>query len=153
QPVGTVYNEMLDDAGFVKEEDFETQTISVVDCGGGTVLIDTLNNMNLSETGRTQVEEGAHHLYDYIISECKKENISLARNDIETILREQKDKYIYSPNKDISHDITKAVNKGISKYTNTLINTVTTTLKNTSHIDTLFFTGEATNLIKKKEVL
>lgn len=152
QPVGTVYNEMLDTEGYIINDDFEMQTISVVDCGGGTILIDTLNNMNLSETGRTQVEEGAHQLYDYIIAECSKENIHLNKNAIETIMREQHDKYFYRPNKDESIEITHAVNRAVIKYTRQLINLVNSTLKDTSNVDTLFFTGGGANLINKKEV-
>ncbi|MFG6121135.1 ParM/StbA family protein [Thalassobacillus sp. B23F22_16] len=152
QPIGTVYNKMLDDQGYIVEDDFDEETISVVDCGGGTILIDTLNNMNLDETGRSQEKEGAHHLYDSIISECSKENITLTKNDIEKILREQKDRYYFAPNKDESIEITKEVNRSITKYTRQLTNKVTSTLKDTSQIDTLFFTGGGANLINKKEV-
>jgi|SRR5690625_209928 len=153
QPVGTVYNEFLDSEGYIEHEEYENETVSVVDCGGGTILIDTLNNMNLAETGRTQEEEGAHSLYDSIIAECSKNEISLTKNDIEKILREQEDKYFFKPNKNESYEITKIVNKGIKKYTNNLLNIVDSTLKGTSHIDTLFFTGGGANIINQKQVL
>jgi len=153
QPVGTIYNEILDSEGYIENEEYENETISVVDCGGGTILIDTLNDMNLSETGRNQEEQGAHALYDEIIADCKDKGISLNKNDIENILKEQKDTYYYSPNKNESIDITNIVNKNIVKYTNTLLNIIGSTLKGTSHIDTLFFTGGGANIIDKKQVL
>lgn len=153
QSIGTVYNELLDLNGNITNKEYEDETVSVVDCGGGTILIDTLNNMNLSETGRVQEEYGAHALYDSIITECKKNQISLTRNNIEEILREQKDKYFFKPNKNESFDISNIVNKDIKKYTNNLINIVDSTLKGTSHIDTLFFTGGGANIINKKQVL
>ena len=153
QSVGTIYNELLDLDGDITNHDYESETISVVDCGGGTVLIDTLNNMNLSETGRIQEEFGAHALYDSIIAECKRNDISLTKNDIEKILREQNDNYFFKPNKNESFDITNIVNKNIKKYTSNLINIVDSTLKCTSHIDTLFFTGGGANIINKEQVL
>lgn len=153
QPIGTVYNELLDDEGYIKNDDYETETISVVDCGGGTILIDTLNDMNLSETGRSQEEYGAHALYDEIIADCKKNEVTLNKNDIEKIIRDQKDKYIYKPNKDQSYDITGIVSRNIDKYTNTLLSIVNSTLKGTSRIDTLFFTGGGANIINKELIL
>lgn len=153
QPIGTVYNELLDVKGNIHKEDYESETISVVDCGGGTILIDTLHDMNLAETGRIQEEYGAHYLYDSIISECKKEGLSLTKNDIEDILRVQKDKYFFRPNKNESHDITSIVNRAVKRYTTSLINTVDSTLKGTSLIDTLFFTGGGANIINKEQVL
>lgn len=153
QPVGTVYNELLDSEGYIEREEYEEETISVVDCGGGTILIDTLNNMNLSETGRTQEEYGAHALYDEIISDCQTKDIRLNKNEIEKILKEQKNNYFYKPNKNESYDITNIVNKNIVKYTNTLLSIIDSTLKGTSHIDTLFFTGGGANIIDRKLVL
>lgn len=153
QPVGTVYNELLDLEGYIKNEEYENETVSVIDCGGGTILIDTLNNMNLAETGRTQEEEGAHSLYDSIIKDCSKEQIYLNKNDIEKILREQNKEYFFQPNKNESYDITNTVNKAIKKYTRNLLNIVSSTLKGTSHIDTMIFTGGGANIINKDEVL
>jgi|SRR5699024_6594901 len=153
QPIGTIYNEMLDDNGYIENEDYENETISVVDCGGGTVLIDTLHDMNLSKTERNQTEQGAHYLYDYIIADSLEYNLSMNRNDVEKILRNQNEKYIYSPNKNEKHDITNIVNKAITRYTSDLLNLVKTTLKDTSDIDTLFFTGGGANIINQSKVL
>ncbi|WP_311080788.1 hypothetical protein [Paenibacillus polymyxa] len=54
--------------GYVKEDQsslLEEQV--VVDIGGGTLLIDTLKNMNLSSP-RTQKPTGAFDLYDRIVN-------------------------------------------------------------------------------------
>lgn len=153
QPVGTIYNEMLDIKGNIEKEDFEQQTIAVADCGGGTVLVDTLNDMNLSDTRRIQEEIGAHTLYDDIIANCIKEGITLRKNDIEDILRTQTGKYFYKQNIDESFEITKIVNRSIQKYTDDIINTVGSALKGTSNIDVHFFTGGGANLINQKQVL
>jgi|SRR5690625_4198772 len=153
QPTGTVYNEMLGSEGTILKEEYENETISIVDCGGGTILIDTLNDMNLSETGRTQEEYGAHALYDEIILDCQNNGISINKNEIERIIKQQKGEYIYQPNKNESLDITKIVKRNILKYTNTLLSIVDSTFKGTSHIDTLFFTGGGANIIDKDLVL
>src|SRR5699024_2080711 len=92
-------------------------------------------------------------LYDEIIHDCKQQGIPLAKNDIEKIIKEQDDKYIYKPNKDESYDITEVVKRNIIKYTNTLLSIIDSTLKGTSHIDTLFFTGGGANIINKKQIL
>lgn len=153
QPIGTIYNELLNEQGSITNEGYESETISVVDCGGGTILIDTLNDMNLSEVGRVQEKYGAHALYDSIISDCKDDGMTLTKNDIQDILRGQKDTYIFKPNKNESYDITKIVNRATIKYTDSVINIADSTLKGTSHIDTLFFTGGGANLINKEQVM
>lgn len=154
QPIGTVYNEMLDNKGYLGEENYLDEQITIVDIGGGTILIDTLINMNLSDTGRTQKESGAFKIYDSIVNLCTKEKISsVTSTNIERILRENKEgKYYFKPNKNESYDITKHVEKAKLKYTRDLINTINTTLKGTSRIDSLFFTGGGANLINKEEI-
>lgn len=155
QPVGSVYNEMLDIDGNINNSDFDKQTISVIDCGGGTVLIDTLNDMNLSNTDSARENTGAHSLYKKIHEYIDTTQIPLNTNDIELILRNQKNKYYYeqSSANGIVHDITEPVEKGIKKYTREIKSLINSTLKDTSHIDYLFFTGGGSNLLDKEDIL
>jgi len=154
QPVGTVYNEMLDKNGYLEAENYLDEQITIVDIGGGTVLIDTLINMNLSDTGRAQKETGAYKIFEAIANKCTKDNLSgITNSNIENILRNSEDdKYYYKPNKNESYDISKHVRKSKIKYTRDLINIVNTTLKGTSKIDTFLFTGGGANLINKEEI-
>lgn len=152
QPVGTVYNELLDPEGYLEKEDYLNEHVTVVDVGGGTILIDTIINMNLSGDTRTQKEGGAYKIYENIVNKCAKKEINLSVSNIEQILRQQNDKYIYKPNKNEMYDITDVVRKEKIKYTRELINTINTTLKSTSKIDTLLFTGGGSNLIIKEEI-
>lgn len=150
QPVGTVYNEMLDDEGFLENEDYQTEHVTIVDCGGGTILIDTLKNMNLSETGRSQTETGAFTVYEDIKHKCINKNIKgITESQIEMILRSSNNEHFFKPNKNESYNITNIVQKAKIKFTRDLINTINTTLKGTSQIDTLFFSGGGANLIDK----
>lgn len=155
QPVGTVYNEMLDQEGYLQNEDLQNEHITVVDCGGGTVLIDTLINMNLSDTGRTQREFGVYKVYENIVNLCVKEQIlGITDLNVEQILRSNNsDGYYYKPNKNESINITKIVEKAKIKYTRELLNIINTTLKGTSAIDTLLFTGGGANLIDREQII
>ena len=155
QPIGTVYNEMLDKEGFLQKENYLEEQVTIVDIGGGTILIDTLVNMNLADTGRTQKESGAYKIYETIVNNCSKDRIpSITTNNIERILRDNNDnKYYYKPNKNESYDITKHVEKAKIKYTREVVNIINTTLKGTSKIDTLLFTGGGANLIDQKQIL
>ena len=155
QPVGTVYNEVLDYEGYVKQESYLDEHITIVDIGGGTILIDTLLNMNLSDTGRTQKESGAYKIYEMVANNCIKDNIhGISSSDVEKIIRNSSgDQYYFKPNKNESFDITKYVKKAKIKYTRELINTINTSLKGTSNIDTFLFTGGGANLINHEEIL
>lgn len=155
QPIGTIYNEMLDIEGYLQQENYLEEQITIVDVGGGTILIDTLVNMNLSETGRAQKESGAYKVYEMIANSCIKDNIhGITSSNVEKILRKSdSDKFYFKPNKNESHDISKYVKKAKIKYTRELINTINTTLKGTSKIDSFLFTGGGANLINQDEIL
>lgn len=155
QPVGTVYNEVLDKKGYVAQEDYLDDHITIVDIGGGTILIDTLLNMNLADSGRTQKEYGAYKIYEMVTNNCIKNNIhGITSSDVEKIIRHSEgDQYYFKPNKNESFDITKHVKKAKVKYTRDLINTINTALKGTSDIDTFLFTGGGANLINHEEIL
>ncbi|MMZ55016.1 StbA protein [compost metagenome] len=156
QPVGTAYNEVLDDEGYVKEDQsslLEEQVV-VVDIGGGTLLIDTLKNMNLSSP-RTQKPTGAFDLYDRIVNLVTDSGIKgITSYEVERILRDSthKEGYFFQPNKNESFPITNFVEKAVIKYTREILNTISTTLKATLRNDTMLFTGGGSNLIGQKEV-
>lgn len=156
QPIGTVYNEILDTKGYVKDEkeDLLEEQITTIDIGGGTILIDTLLNMNLSNEGRLQQETGAHKIYNSITQSAIKDGIhGISNSTVEKILRSPEDgKYYYKPSKNESFDITRIVEKAKVKYTRELINTINSTLKGTSKIDTLLFTGGGANLINHDDI-
>lgn len=156
QPVGTAYNEVLDFDGYVIEEQsslLEEQVV-VVDIGGGTLLIDTLKNMNLSNP-RSQKPTGVYELYDQIVNRSTEAGIKGITNfDVEQILREGNPKggYYFKPNKNESFSISEFVDKSLMKFTREVLNTINTTLKGSLRIDTLLFTGGGSNLIKQEYI-
>lgn len=155
QPVGTAYNEVLDLDGYVKEDQaslLEEQVV-VVDIGGGTLLIDTLKNMNLSSP-RTQKPTGAYELYDRIVNLVTESGVKgITSYEVERILRESnpKEGYYFKPNKNESYPITEHVNKAVTKYTREVLNTINTTLKATLRNDTMLFTGGGSNIINQAD--
>ncbi|WP_243292841.1 plasmid segregation protein ParM domain-containing protein [Bacillus sp. FJAT-47783] len=155
QSIGTVYNELLDKDGYIVEEkeSYLEEEITVVDIGGGTILVDTLKNMNLSS--KTQFPTGIYSLYDMIVESAKEKAHGITSYDVEQILRDGTDEegYFYKPNKHVSHDITNNVKRARSKYTRDLINKISKTIKSTNSIDTMLFTGGGANLIDKEKVL
>lgn len=155
QPVGTVYNEVLDLEGYVIEDQanlLEEQVV-VVDIGGGTLLIDTLKNLNLSNP-RTQKPYGAFELYDRIVNLATDGGIKgITAFEVERILRDSnpKEGYFFKPNRNESFPITNYVNKAVTKYTRDVLNTVVTTVKTNLRNDTMLFTGGTSNLIQQEE--
>ena len=58
QPIGTLYNELLDDEGFIQNKNLLDEKVGIVDVGGGTILIDTILNFELSGKNRHQFNTG-----------------------------------------------------------------------------------------------
>lgn len=153
QPVGTVYNEMLDSEGYLINDDYQSERVAVIDCGGGTLLIDTLMRLQLTDTGNSQHNHGAFRLYDSIVSICRQNQIhTITETDVELILRTKEDGYFYKENKNSIIDITKHVDLAKLRYTRDLVNTVNTTLREMAKIDTMLFTGGGANLIDRNEL-
>ncbi|MBU8732513.1 hypothetical protein KM915_20915 [Cytobacillus oceanisediminis] len=153
QPIGTIYNEMLDKEGYIENESYFDDSVTVVDLGGGTFIVDTLHNLQLDQSKRLQHDEGAYSLYTKIIAYCVKDGIKgLDQYKLEQILREAdpKEGYYFKPNKNESIDISKQVSKGIKKYTLERMNAISTAVKDTSIISKFIFTGGGANLIDRK---
>lgn len=153
QPIGTIYNEMLDDEGYVQDESYLEDTVTVVDLGGGTFLVDTLKELQLDDKKRLQQDTGAYDLYNQIITSCVEAGIKgLKQNVLEKILRTSKpeDGYYFKPNKNEAINITDHVRRSVKKYTIERNNAIHAAVKDTSSIDKILFTGGGSNLIDKE---
>lgn len=150
QPIGTVYNEMLDNEGYIQNENYFEETVTVVDLGGGTFLVDTLKELQLDDKKRLQQDTGAYDLYEQILTNCVQAGIKgISEYKLEQILRfaDKKEGYFFKPNKNESIDIGEHVRKGIKKYTLERINAINSAVKDLSSIDRMLFTGGGSNLI------
>lgn len=152
QPVGTLYDLLLDNQGFLENESLLDERIGIVDVGGGTILIDTLLNFELDQRNRRQFATGANDLYE-AIAQRMEGSVSLFK--IEKLIRagieERNFSYRFSKNNIV--DITDIVEQQIKVFSERLVRNLKSTFKDMSNIDTLIITGGAANLINKKVIL
>lgn len=154
QPVGTAIDIMVDALGEVKDGvDIEDSLVGIVDCGGGTVLIDAFDAMNLDKKNRKQMFEGAYALYSDIRTRVTNEYSSITDNEVERLLREgsANETYVWSPNGRESYDLTSIVMHERNRYTRKVASTVNATYKANKRMKTVYVTGGTANLLIKSE--
>lgn len=158
QSVGTVYNEILDNDGFVipEKESMLEEEIVVNDIGGGTYLINVLRNMNLASS--YQFPTGLYELHEEIVRMAKEESSQyskLTTYEVDHILKTGsfENGFYYKPNKDTSYDLTAIVKRANNKYTREIINKSNSAIKNFSSVDTNLYTGGGANLIDQERIM
>lgn len=152
QPVGTAIDIMVNDKGDVIDGvDIEDSLIGVVDCGGGTVLIDSFDSMNFDKRNRKQMFEGAYTLYSNIREKVTKSGIT--DTEIEQLLRKNGDTetYLWSPNGLETFDLTEIVMRERDRYTRKVATAVGGAFKANKRMKTVYVTGGAANLLIKSE--
>ncbi len=153
QPVGTAIDIMVDDSGEVKDGvDIEDALVGVVDCGGGTVLIDAFDAMNLDKKNRQQLFEGAYSLYSAIRERATKYG-NINDHEIERLLREniESEEYVWSPNGREMYNLTEIVMQERDRYTRKVASAVSSTFKANKRMKTVYVTGGTANLLIKAE--
>lgn len=153
QPIGTIYNEILDFNGNVTDQSYLSETITIVDIGGGTFIVDTLNEM-MMDHGMSDTEyTGAIDLYENIRKKlAQAKGFSLSVYEVEDILRNSKnDEYYYKRNSNEIYPITQYVDEIKRQYTTERINRINAIVKDTSIISKFLVTGGGSNLISKTE--
>lgn len=151
QPVGTLYSELLDDESYIKNEDLLNEMVGIVDVGGGTILIDTILNFQLSRGNRHQYETGINSLYESVQNDMHDgSNASIFQ--LEKVIREglPTGTYVYRFSKNNTEDISDNVETNINRFTRRVIANVNSTLKNLDKIDTLLFTGGGSAILNSK---
>lgn len=154
QPVGTAVDIMVDALGEVKDDvDIDESLVGIVDCGGGTVLIDAFDSMNLDKKNRKQMFEGAYTLYSDIRNRVTNEYSSITDNEVERLLRDgaANETYLWSPNGRETYDLTDIVMNERNRYTRKVASTVNSTYKANKRMKTVYVTGGTANLLIKSE--
>lgn len=148
QPVGTFYQLLLDDDGFVVKEDLIDEKVGIVDVGGGTVLLDTLINFGLDQRDRRQYATGANDLYEAIASQI---DGNVSNFQIEKVVREglPNHSFAYRFSKNNVVDITEIVEREMQNFSRRLVRNLKSTFKNMQTMDSLIITGGAANLINQ----
>ena len=153
QPTGTAINEMVDARGDVIDgTDLEDGYIGIVDCGGGTLIIDAFDEMNLDTKNRVQLKDGAYSLYTAIRNRITEHSIS--EHEVERIVRSgnAQEVYTWSPNGRITLDLTEIVMRERKRYTRKVVQSIKTAYKDMGRMKTIFITGGGANLLLRDEV-
>lgn len=147
QPFGTLYQQLIDDQGLILDDSLKASKVGIIDVGGGTILIDTINNLMADNSVSKQINSGVDSLYRNIAENLKGE-VSVYK--IDKALRSQDRVYEYSQNNKI--DISELASQSIDDFTEDLINSINSTLDDIVSMDALIFTGGGTNLINAKMI-
>lgn len=154
QSLGTVINEVTNTDGEVIDSPILETSIGVVDLGGGTVLVDVLNKMNVDTKKRKQSSHGAYMLYEAIANKiAEKYGHNVSEYEVERIVRagNKKEEYYLSLDGIDDLSITKEVIEARELYTQNIIKEVRAALKTTERISQILVTGGTANLLIKSE--
>lgn len=155
QSLGTVINEVTSDEGEIVDSAILNTSVVVVDNGGGTLLIDILNKMNVDTKKRKQSNHGAYVLYEDIVNRIfSKHGHNITEYEAERITRTGvKDKYSITLDGIEDVDVTTEVMKARESYTKKVIAEVKAALKTTERISQILVTGGTANLLIKAEFI
>lgn len=153
QNMGTFFDLILDDNGEMIDSPFINQSVSVADLGGGTILLDHINNMTLETDLQKQLEEGSYTLFNAILRDFIVKGYRVNAYEIEQFLRKYNDseKYMWSPNGVKEIDVTDIVMKQRKRYTRKVVNKIISTYKAFDRTHTIIVTGGSSNLLIKDE--
>lgn len=156
QPVGTAVDVMVDDDGIIIEEnDIEDGYVGIVDIGGGTILIDAFEKMNLDTSNREQLEDGSHKLFTRIRNRVNdnKDGHRITEHEVERIVRDgsKNELYYWSPNGRDNINISKIVKEERERYTRKVVQSVKTAFKSMSRMRKIYVTGGTANLLNQVE--
>lgn len=148
QSLGTIIDQVMDDKAKITQEHLMTGHVGVVDIGGGTVLIDSIKQMNLSDEKQAQLDAGAFTLYKSIVKEMYRKGHKASEFEVARIIREANDdKYSFSPNGVNKVDITDIVMDERKAFTRKVSRFIASTYKDMSRMQSILITGGAANII------
>lgn len=154
QPVGTAIDVMVETNGdIVEDNDIEEGYVGVVDAGGGTVLVDAFEKMNLDTKNRVQLEEGSHDLFTEIRNKVISLGHKITDHEVERLVRDgnAREVYTWSPNGRETIDLTSIVMKERKRYTRKIAQSVKSTYKAIARMRKIYVTGGTANLFVKEE--
>ena len=148
QSLGTIIDQVMDETAKIAQEGLMSGHVGVVDIGGGTVLIDSIKQMNLSDEKQAQLDAGAFTLYKAIVKEMYKQGYKASEFEVARIIRDAKnEKYTFSPNGVMNVDITEIVMNERKAFTRKVSRFIAATYKDMSRMPSILITGGAANII------
>lgn len=152
QSVGTIINEITDEHGNIEDSPLANGVVGVVDVGGGTVLIDSVNQLALMDKGREQLNTGATKLYEDIKKEIERRHPITVAQVENAVRRGVNNVYNWSPNNRDTEDITEIVMKQRRAFTRDIVEKVSATYRALGSMQAILFTGGAANLLIADEM-
>lgn len=152
QPIGTLFNEIIDEHGDLLDSPLMNSSVGIVDVGGGTLLIDFVNKISLEKNKRSQSKNGAFTLYDMIVSELIKCGYDSNVYEIERFIRKNngKNEYLWSYDGISTVEVTDIVMNCRTRFTNNIIRNIKNAYKAFDRVQYILVTGGASNLLIKE---
>lgn len=146
QPVGTLFNE-INENNLSRLED---ELVTIVDLGGGTVLIDTMDHLQYQKNTTKQFKTGSYTLFNAIIEDLD-DDIKPTEYQVEDIIRKGSEtgKYVFEVTPTEKIDITEIVEKRIKKYTKNIIRSIRKSVTNLPYVADIVFTGGGSSIVDK----
>lgn len=154
QPVGTAIDAMVDALGGIKEDnDIEDGYVGVVDAGGGTVLVEAFDRMDLDVNNRVQLNEGSHTLFLNVRNRIIDRGYKITEYEVEQLIREGNglESYTWSPNGREKLDFTAIIMEERKHYTRKIAQSVKAAYKDMRSMRKIYVTGGTANLFIKDE--
>lgn len=139
QPLGTVFNELLDADGIAKdEEEFDEHLIALLDIGTGTVDFDVLKNREAVKNQRKTREVGMSDVYSGVVEYIfEKEGLAVPFSNVE--LQFNNSDYRISKRKYVN--IVEAKEKAVKEVFDEITITMNGIWKNPAFFDKIILTG------------
>ncbi|MEY8661526.1 ParM/StbA family protein [Ligilactobacillus faecis] len=144
------------DEDFEKMKEYMSSKVALVDIGGGTVLLDTVEYGNVLVKESTQLPLGARILYDNIKEKINQTPYNIGGVDVNKVemtvrkgIEDGSHHFVYKVNKNLKVDISEAVNDAISEWSLDISFKMRETFKNLDTYDEIIFTGGGANIIDK----
>ncbi|KZR59339.1 hypothetical protein [Bacillus badius] len=139
QPIGTVFNELLDDEGIpYDEEEFEEHTIATIDIGTGTTDGEVIKDRKSLLNQRFTEDVGMFDVYDNVV-DCIRKDTGSAVPFANVELQFDKDDFKISKRKYVP--IKEAKEKSIQETFDIIRKTMNTKWRNQSRFDRIILTG------------
>lgn len=146
QPTGTLLNKFMNDSGGI-HKDLLTKTITVIDFGAGTTIVDTFKNLKRVEDKSETYYVGMNDLHKQITKRLERENNikgldssyvdkGFRRGDLIVDISERK-KFLFE---DIAKDV-------IMEFVDNTLSNIDTALTNRDSIDLFILTGGGVNIV------
>lgn len=156
QPLGTYVDNVIDEDGYIMDDSpLLDALVGIVDLGGGTVIVDAIDDMNLQKNFHAQSFEGAYTLYERIQGALTEKGHKITVYEVEAFVRagHAKELYTWSPNNISTHDFTEEVIRERKRYSRRIASLVLATYKDLSKFRTILITGGTANLLVEEEIL